>query len=925
MATALTLRQNKGSPLTFKEGDDNFLYLDGKIDAVSATTKIYDTKAAGLAATKDSDTFWVIGSGDVAAKLYRRVNSATATELASSLSTQFKADLADPTKGAKLIGFALDAEGAEAATQAGINAETISIARFMGGIGDGGTTDPFEAFKNAIAYLKARGGGGLYIPPGHYKTIQRPSSDPASWIEIDSSGISLWANPGSVTLENFLFYVHGEYGTPQLIGSTPINSGDTTITTANPHGLFAGDRIQMLSQLNPYTPDAGDWQMGSKNPTSLVIPTCRFSEMKTVRQVSSDWEFSVIEPVLYGGYKDNTVGQNFPIAGVTGAEIRKITPVTGIIFRGIKFKNTEVNSFRGLLFRAVSNAVFIDCGFEAGTRPGAHFACSDSSNIGFVRCESYRKPEGSSGSGWNSFIVGGGSEMIYFERCKMYGESQSIDFTPNTRTSDPGATNDATKADYLTAQYLFVDDSLFHGCSDAVTSHPATYAVSITNTSAFGGNTGFRIRSRASKVLGCTTVTNRGGVALSAYHDDTEIANCTFIESGTGDIWHGISVAPLSSEIMNSNSTRNVRIHDNLLIDKSGNVNSAGVAFLMYGNGVPPNPEFDLLTNSVKTNLSGYEVVDNHFSGCSFYVRRWINGITCKRNTFKDGSGKSHYILVEDGAARHWIDGNIFQDNIVPAALIGKPDSGLSYPYPPEHKIGSFIGENHAPVVSTESTSGAFVYSGNTILDKLTLGNGGKLAAYRTSGAATTRIDAIVGDGVSDASIRLFDNNPTTGNRTLSVTGRIESQNAYPIAANTYTSGIPTRAWAGGFTQTAFTVTSDKREKQQVKPIDSAAIRAWAKVEYCMYKLNDAVEQKGDAARWHIGLIAQQVKEAFESEGLDAFEYGLLCYDQWDEQPEIVDDDGIIIQHYRPAGNRYGIRYEEALALECAYLRSRLN
>ncbi|GLO44142.1 hypothetical protein PPUN109347_07040 [Pseudomonas putida] len=30
-------------------------------------------------------------------------------------------------------------------------------------------------------------------------------------------------------------------------------------------------------------------------------------------------------------------------------------------------------------------------------------------------------------------------------------------------------------------------------------------------------------------------------------------------------------------------------------------------------------------------------------------------------------------------------------------------------------------------------------------------------------------------------------------------------------------------------------------------------------------------------------------------------------------------------QSYKPAGNRFGIRYEEALALECAYLRSKLS
>jgi hypothetical protein len=118
-------------------------------------------------------------------------------------------------------------------------------------------------------------------------------------------------------------------------------------------------------------------------------------------------------------------------------------------------------------------------------------------------------------------------------------------------------------------------------------------------------------------------------------------------------------------------------------------------------------------------------------------------------------------------------------------------------------------------------------------------------------------------------------------------------------------------------------------------------LRAWGKVGYVQYKFKDAVQAKGNGARWHFGLIAQRVKEAFESEGLDAFKYGLLCHDQWEDQYEDVlvevdvqNSDGSVSKVLQgngekrivvPAGDRYGIRYEEALALECAYLRSKLE
>jgi hypothetical protein len=142
-----------------------------------------------------------------------------------------------------------------------------------------------------------------------------------------------------------------------------------------------------------------------------------------------------------------------------------------------------------------------------------------------------------------------------------------------------------------------------------------------------------------------------------------------------------------------------------------------------------------------------------------------------------------------------------------------------------------------------------------------------------------------------------------------------------PSVDNTQSLGNSTLRWSTVFAGTGTINTSDEREKQQIESIDHAVLSAWKKVNFKQFKFNDAVEKKGDAARLHFGVIAQQVKEAFESEGLDAFDYGLLCYDEWEAKDEIKDDEGNVIQPAVAAGNRYGVRYEEALALECAYQR----
>lgn len=110
--------------------------------------------------------------------------------------------------------------------------------------------------------------------------------------------------------------------------------------------------------------------------------------------------------------------------------------------------------------------------------------------------------------------------------------------------------------------------------------------------------------------------------------------------------------------------------------------------------------------------------------------------------------------------------------------------------------------------------------------------------------------------------------------------------------------------------------TSDAREKREVRELSEAerAVAVRLKGLLRCFKFNDAVEQKGDGARIHCGVIAQDVKAAFEAEGLVAERYALLCYDEWPEQAEVATDEGEVVTPSRAAGNRYGVRYEELLA-----------
>ena len=171
-------------------------------------------------------------------------------------------------------------------------------------------------------------------------------------------------------------------------------------------------------------------------------------------------------------------------------------------------------------------------------------------------------------------------------------------------------------------------------------------------------------------------------------------------------------------------------------------------------------------------------------------------------------------------------------------------------------------------------------------------------------------------ESTTDYNARIQVSGGTSTNGSANITlfaSNTDTQVLRPRADNTYALGGASRRWTQLFAATATISTSDERSKEQIFPIDEAILNAWADVEYVKFKFKDSVEQKGSGARWHFGFIAQRVKEVFENHGLDPFAYGILCYDEWPAEESIE------------AGNRYGIRYEEALALECAYLRHKIN
>ena len=98
--------------------------------------------------------------------------------------------------------------------------------------------------------------------------------------------------------------------------------------------------------------------------------------------------------------------------------------------------------------------------------------------------------------------------------------------------------------------------------------------------------------------------------------------------------------------------------------------------------------------------------------------------------------------------------------------------------------------------------------------------------------------------------------------------------------------------------------TSDRNEKQDIAELSDAEQRVAVAAKGLLRKFRwrDAVAEKGDEARTHFGIIAQDLQAAFVAEGLDAGDYAMFISSTWTDE-----DTG-------EERTRMGVRYSELLA-----------
>lgn len=134
--------------------------------------------------------------------------------------------------------------------------------------------------------------------------------------------------------------------------------------------------------------------------------------------------------------------------------------------------------------------------------------------------------------------------------------------------------------------------------------------------------------------------------------------------------------------------------------------------------------------------------------------------------------------------------------------------------------------------------------------------------------------------------------------------------------------------------------TSDRNLKTDILEIDDALLDKWKNIKWKTFKYKASVDEKGDSARIHTGLIAQEVEDVVDV--LEARKYGFYCEDSWNDVydtqyltfPAQYDISGVMTRPERrekvmtlkkKAGSQLSLRYQEVQAIENAYLRREIE
>jgi hypothetical protein len=168
---------------------------------------------------------------------------------------------------------------------------------------------------------------------------------------------------------------------------------------------------------------------------------------------------------------------------------------------------------------------------------------------------------------------------------------------------------------------------------------------------------------------------------------------------------------------------------------------------------------------------------------------------------------------------------------------------------------------------------------------------------------------------ISKAVLSTSDYKHATGSYgTTSVEVDSVSNSFSPTTDNVHDLGSSSLRWKDVYATNATIQTSDRNQKEQIEELSEQekTVAVECKSLIRKFKWKDAVLEKGTDARFHFGVVAQDLEKAFSDGGLDARAYGIFIEAKWWEDSEgnrvSEDIEGAIEK------SMLGVRYDELLA-----------
>ena len=193
--------------------------------------------------------------------------------------------------------------------------------------------------------------------------------------------------------------------------------------------------------------------------------------------------------------------------------------------------------------------------------------------------------------------------------------------------------------------------------------------------------------------------------------------------------------------------------------------------------------------------------------------------------------------------------------------------------------VGHIMQENGVMFHTADATTGMYLRR---------LNSDGDIIQFNRDSVTVGSIGTRIGNGITI--------NTGSGADGLLKNGGAESYgwNAgyfYPRVDNSKDLGLSVLRWDDIFATNGTIQTSDRNEKQDIAELSDAEQRVAVATKGLMRKFRwkDSVAEKGDNARIHFGIIAQDLQAAFEAEGLDAARYAMFTSNTWWEtQTEVA-------------------------------------